>query len=291
MPRILRSFEYLEPETVEEAVHVLSKYGANAKVLAGGVDIVDRMRRREIKPEYLVSIQRILRLDYIDSHAKGGIKIGALTTLRSLELSPMLQKEYMFLWEAVQRIGSIQVKNMGTVVGNLCVGTPASDVALPLLALGAELKIASLTLERNIPIESFFIGVNQTILQRGEIVTELLLPPLPVGTGCAFMRIVRTASDIAKVNVAVMVMISNDICEDARIALGSVAPTPIRARKAEEILKGKKPEQKLITEAAEAAAEEVKPITDIRSTAQYRKEMSKVLVREATEKAIERSRR
>ena len=133
--------------------------------------------------------------------------------------------------------------------------------------------------------------MNQTILQPGEIVTELLLPGLTAGTGSAFLRLVRTAGDIAKVNVAVMVTIANDKCTDARIAIGSVAPTPIRAREAERMLKGQKIDQKIVAEAAEAATEEAKPITDIRSTVEYRKEMVKVLVRRVTEKALERTRR
>ena len=144
-------------------------------------------------------------------------------------------------------------------------------------------------MERIIPIDNLFIGVNQTILQPGDIVTEILLPNPPPGTGSAFLKLVRTAADIAKVNVAVSVTIANNTCQEARIALGSVAPTLIRAKKAEEALKDKKLDQKVIEAAAEAAAEEAKPITDIRSTAEYRKETTRILVRRAIEKAMERA--
>ena len=289
MSRVLKPFEYFEPGTAEEAVRILFTYGEKAKVLAGGVDLIPRMRQRQIEPECVVSIQRIPGLDYIEGNGVEGLRIGALTTLRSIELSPIIKQKYMLLYEAVHQITSVQVKNMGTVVGNLCVATPASDIAPALLVLGAELKIASLASERTIPIENFFIGVNQTILQPGEIVTEVVLPSLPSGTGGAFMNLVRTASDIAKVNVAVMVTVTDNTCKEAKIALGSVAPTVMRARKAEATLKGQKLEPKIIGEAAEAAAEETKPITDIRSTAEYRKETTKVLVRRAIAKALERA--
>lgn len=285
---VLRPFEYFEPGMIGEAVRISFMYGDKAKVLAGGVDLIPRMRQRKIKPECVVSLQRIPGLDYIEGNG-AGLRIGALTTLRSIELSPIIQRDYMILYEAIQGIASIQVKNMGTAVGNLCVATPASDVAPPLSVLGAKLRIASATPERIIPIENLFIGVNQTILQPGDIVTEILLPSLPAKTGCAFLKLVRTAADIAKVNVAVSVTITNNTCKEAKIALGSVAPTLIRAERAEEILRGKRLDQEVI-EAAAQAAEEAQPITDIRSTAEYRKEMTEVLVRRAIEKALERAR-
>lgn len=289
MSRALKSFEYFEPRTVEEVVRILFMYGGEAKVLAGGVDLVPKMRKRQIQPKCLVSIQRIPGIDYIEGDGAKGLRIGALTNLRSIELSPAIQKDYELLHEAIHQIASIQVKNMGTAVGNLCVATPASDIALPLLVLGAKLRIVGLTQERTAPIEKFFIGVGQTVLQPSEIVTEVLLPSPPAATGGAFLKLVRTATDVAKVNVAVTVTVTDGICQDVKIALGSVAPTPIRANKAEEALKGKKLDQETIAEAAETAAEETKPIDDIRSTAEYRKEVTKVLVRRAIEKASKRA--
>jgi len=289
MSRALKSFEYFEPRTVEEVVRILFMYGGEAKVLAGGVDLVPKLRKRQIQPKCLVSIQRIPGIDYIEGDGAKGLRIGALTNLRSIELSPAIQKDYELLHEAIHQIASIQVKNMGTAVGNLCVATPASDIALPLLVLGAKLRIVGLTQERNVPIEKFFIGVGQTVLQPSEIVTEVLLPSPPAATGGAFLKLVRTATDVAKVNVAVTVTVTDGICQDVKIALGSVAPTPIRANQAEEALKGKKLDQETIAEAAETAAEETKPIDDIRSTAEYRKEVTKVLVRRAIEKASKRA--
>ncbi len=156
-----------------------------------------------------------------------------------------------------------------------------------LLVLGAKLRIAGTGAEKVIPIEDFCIGVKQCSLQAGEIVTELLVPKPLAGAGSAFLKLTRTAADIAKVNVAVVITATSNTCEDARIALGSVAPTAIRAKKAEGILKGKKLDQKIVEQAAEAAAEEASPITDIRSTAEYRKKTTKVLARRAIQKAVE----
>jgi len=285
----LRSFKYLEPESVEELVRILTVYGKEAKVLAGGVDLVRRMRRGEIKSQCVAGLQMIHGLDYIEGDGREGLRIGALTTLRTIELSPIVQKDYVLLYEAIHQIASIAVKNMGTAVGNLCVASPASDVAPPLLALGAELKITGPTSKSTMTIESFFIGVNRTALQPSEIVTGILVPSLPDATGGAFVKLARTASDIAKVNVAVTLTVTNNTCKDARIALGSVAPTVVRARKAENIVKGQKLEPKMIAEAAEAATEEAKTITDVRSTAEYRKRMARVLVKRAIEKAAERA--
>jgi carbon-monoxide dehydrogenase medium subunit len=285
----LRSFKYFEPGGIEEAVHFLSGYGSDeAKVLAGGVDLIPRMRRRLVKPQCVVSLQRVPRLDYIERDESGGLRVGALTSLRSVELSPVIQQDYKVLHEAVNQIASIQVKTMGTAVGNLCVATPASDVALSLFVLDAKLRVAGAVSERVVSIKDFYTGLHQTILQRGEIVTEVLLPMPAAEMSGAYRKLVRAATDVAKVNVAVMLMIRDNKCEEARIALGSVAPTPFRAKKAEETLKGEKPGKMVIEAAAEAAAGAAKPISDIRSTAGYRKKMTRVLTRRAIAEVLSR---
>jgi len=178
---------------------------------------------------------------------------------------------------------------MATVVGSLCLGTPLSNAAVALLALGAEVKVASLTSVRTIPLDSFFIGENRTVLEPGELVTEISVPSLSARTGGAFLRLARTATDRAKVMVAVTVTAKDGTCEDCKIALGAVAPTPMRAKNAEKLLKGQKLDGERIVEVAEAAAEETKPITDLRSTAEYRKEMVKVLVRRAIGSVLEKA--
>lgn len=289
MPWVLKPFEYFEPETAEQTIGILSAWGTRAKLLAGGVDLVSRMRRRKIEPECVVSIQAITGLNYVQNDGGKGLRIGALATLRSAELSPRVRNDYIPLWEAVHQIASVQVKTMATMVGNLCVASPASDVAPALIALGAELKIAGPASERTVPVENFFVGTGQTILKPGEMVTELSVPSLPAGTVGAFLKLARTATDIAKINVAVTLRLKDNRCEEARIVLGAVAPTVIRARKAEASLKGADLDTGVIRAAAELAGGEVKPITDVRSTAEYRKEMVKVLVKRAIEKALARS--
>lgn len=289
MTQPLKPFGYFEPTTIEEAAQILSKYGTKAKVLAGGVDLVARMRRRLIQPQYVVSILNIPGLDYIQSD-EAGLRFGALTTIRSIELSPIVERNYAVLHEAASQIASVQVKTMGTAVGNLCVATPASDIASALYALAARLRITGPASERIIPIENFFVGVNQTVLEPGEIVTEVILPSPAPQTGGAFFKLVRTAADIAKVNAAVNLTVTDNTCKEAKIALGSVAPTVIRAARAEEALKGSTLEPKVVEEAAQLAAQEAKPITDLRSTVEYRRGMVRVLVRRAIEKALTRAR-
>ena len=287
--RGLKPFEYIEPQTVEEATRLLSGYGNRGVLFAGGVDLIPRMRNRKIKPEYVVNIQKIPGLDYIKGGGKDGLKIGALTSIRSVELSPIVQKDYVILYEAAHQLTSVQVKAMGTLVGNLCVGTPASDMAACLIALGAELRIASTAGDKTVPVENFYVGVGQTMLKPGEIVTEVLLPGVKAGIGGGFLNLVRTAADIAKVNTAVVITVTDGTCQEARIALGAVAPTVFRAEKAEKALKGQKLDQKVIEAAGEAAADETKPITDLRSTAEYRRDVTRVLVIRALNKALERA--
>jgi len=289
MHRVLKSFEFFEPKTVDEVVRLLFMYGAKAKVMAGGVDLVLKMRLRELMPEYVVSLQKVPELDYIEGDRETGLRFGALATLRQIELSPIVQRNWVLLYEAVHQIASVQAKTMGTAVGNLCVATPASDVAPALIALGAKVKIAGTAPEKVIPIEDLFVAVGKTILEPHEIVTEIFVPGLPARTGGAFMKLAKTMDDIAKINTAVTVTVADGKCQQTLIALGSVAPTPIRVTEAEGTLNGQKLDEETIARAAEAAAESVKPITDVRSTAVYRKEMVKVLVKDALEKAVARA--
>ena len=287
MHRTLRPFELLEPQTIEEAVQNLTSN--RAKVLAGGLDLISRMRRWQMKPECLVSIQRIPGLDTIEGNGTDGLRIGALTTIRDLELSSTIQKHYVPLYEAVHQIASVQVKTMGTVVGNICVATPASDIAPVLSVCGAELKIVGSDGEKTVPIDTFYRGLEETILRADQIVTEICIPPVPVGSGGAFLKLAHTAACIAKVNAAVMVTVTDGICKEARIALGAVAPTVIRASRGEEVLKGKAIDDRAIQRAAEASVKESTPITDLRSNAEYRKEMVGVLVKRGIEKALQRA--
>ena len=285
----LKPFEYFEPSTVAEATKLLSNYGEKAQILAGGIDLIPRMQKDKIKTEYVVNIQKIPGLEYIEAEGKEGLKFGAMVRLHSLETSKIIRKNYPIFFESIHQIASVQTKYMGTAVGNLCVATPASDVATALFALGAELKIAGTKGERTEPIEKFYLDYLRTSLQRGEMVAGVFLPNPRPGIGAAFLNLVRTHADIAKISVAVALIVQDDICREARIAIGAAAPTVFRATKAEAALIGQKINPQVIVKAAETAAGETKPITDLRSTADYRKETAKVLVRRALEKALEKA--
>jgi carbon-monoxide dehydrogenase medium subunit len=282
----MKSFEYFEPKTVAETTQLLSNYGKKARILAGGVDLIPRMRKDVIKAEYIVSIQRISGLDYIKTQGKQGLRFGAMTKLYSVETSEAVQSTYPILYDAIHQITSVQAKHMGTAVGNLCVATPASDVATALIAFGAELRIAGAKGQRKEPIEKFYRDHHRTSLQRDEMVTEVFLPTPPRGMNSAFLNLVRTHADIAKVSVAVAIIVRDGICREARIVIGAVAPTVFRAAKAEALLKGQRITHPIISKAAETAAGETRPVTDLRSTAEYRKEMAKVLVGRALGKAL-----
>jgi len=287
--RNLKPFDYYEAATVKEAVELLSLHGEKAQVLAGGIDLIPRMREEKIKTDFIVNIQNILELDYIDNSASNGFRFGAMVKLHTLEISKAIQQTYPILYEAIHQIASMQTKYMGTAVGNVCVATPASDVVTALFALNAELMIAGAGGERTEPISKFYIDYGRTSLKLGEIVIGVFLPAPANGTGTAFFNLVRTHADIAKISVAAALLVESDVCTEARIAIGAAAPTVFRATKAEAILKKQKINSEIINKAAETAAEETRPINDLRSTADYRKEMAQVLVRRALEKALERA--
>jgi CO/xanthine dehydrogenase FAD-binding subunit len=286
MHRVLLPFEFSEPASVAEAVELVD--GDRVRALAGGVDLVLKMRLRQIVPERVVSLQKIPGLDYVSVDGSG-LRIGALATLRRVERAPAVRTGWPLLAEAVRSIVSMQTKVMGTVVGNLCVGTPASDVAPVLYALGARLRLAGAAGEREVPIEEFFLAPGRTAVAPHEIVTEIVVPAPAAGSAGAFLKLSKTAEDIAKVNVAVQLGLDGGACSQACIAIGSAAPTPVRAVAAEQVLVGRLVDGGAIRAAAQAAAQAVCPITDVRSTAGYREEMVRVLVRDALERALARA--
>ncbi len=288
MARPIKSFEYFEPSTINEATQLLSTYRPKAKVLAAGVDLIIRMRKRLIEPQYVVSIMNIPGLTDIGNDEES-LRFGAMTTLMSLERLLKGDKTYPAIYEAIHNLASTQVKNTATLVGNLCVATPASDMASALYALGAKLKISGVSTERIVAIEDFYLGVGKTVLQPDEIVTEVIVPRPGSNSGNAFLNLLRVKCDVSKVNVSVSLAADNDRCKEVKIALGAVAPTIVRAKQAEEILLKENSFEKAVEEAAQAAAMEVTPITDLRSTAEYRQEMVKVLVKRALEKAWARA--
>jgi len=280
---------YFRPKTIEEAVSLRASYGKESRLLAGGTDLLPLIRNRAMMPKCVIDITDIPGLDYIKIDKTGALSIGALATIKAVEQSEIVKEAYPLLSEAAHQMGTTQLRNMGTIVGNICRASPSADTASPLLALKASVEIVGPNEKRVVLLEEFFTGPGETLLDDSEMVTEIRVPKLPPGTGTAFLKLTRVAHDLAKINAASVLTVENGVCQDARIALGGVAPTPIRARKAEQVLRGNKLDDERIETAARTAAEETRPITDLRSTAEYRKEMSKVTVRQALKISWERA--
>lgn len=285
----LPKFEYLAPTTLAEACTLLAKHQGKARVLAGGTDLVPQMKKRVATPQYIIGLKNVSGLDYIEFDKAKGLRIGALATLNAALDSPVVKKNYPVLAEAMGRMATVQVRNLGTVGGNLCNASPAADSGTPLLVLDAKMKVTGPKGERTIPLEAFFKGPGQCTMEPGEILTEIQVPPPPPKSGAVFLKLSRTAVDLSQINAAVLVAMKDGTCQEARIALGAVAPTPMRAHKAEEMLRGKKLDSALIEKAALAASQEARPISDIRSSAEYRVEMVKVLTRNGLTQAMERA--
>jgi carbon-monoxide dehydrogenase medium subunit len=274
-------FNYYEPKSVEQAVSLLSKHRGEAKVIAGGTDLLVRIRNGDTPPRHLISLRRISRLQGIRHESNRKLTIGACTTIRTIEKSPLIQSTFKPLAEASSRLGSIQIRNLATLGGNLCNAAPSADCAPPLLVLDARVSIAGPEGRREEMLKDLFTGPGSTGLKQDEILTEVHVP-LPEGTGAGtYLKLSRRREmDLAVVGVAAMVIVNggDGMCTKARIALGAVAPTPFRAIQAEMSLTGKRPDKPLLEEVAHLAAEATQPITDVRASAEYRKLMARVFV-------------
>jgi CO/xanthine dehydrogenase FAD-binding subunit len=286
--RRLPKFDYLEPNTIDEALSMLSQYKGRAKVIAGGTDILPKLKEREIKaPEYIIDLKGIPALDYIKYDEIGGLSLGALVTIHAVETSPIVQERFSVLCQATESMASTQVRNRGTLAGNLCNAVPSADTAPALLTLEASLKLTSQKGERIVNVEDFFTGPNETVLADEEILQEIHVPNLPSHSRGRYLKLTpRRSMDLAIVGVAAVVIAEDGICNDIRIALGAVAPTPIRARRAENIIRGQELSDEVIGRAARIAAEECRPISDHRASAEYRCNMVEILTKQAIKQAI-----
>jgi carbon-monoxide dehydrogenase medium subunit len=287
---MIRDFEYFAPKTLKEALTLLDKYGDDCKIIGGGQSLLILMRQGLVAPQYLISIKGLSELSYIKD-TKEGLNIGALTTHRAIEKSPVIQKKFSVLAEMEQRLASIQTRNWGTIGGNLCHGEPAGDPAPVLIALKATLTIASLKGERNMAVEDFSLDYFEVALKHGELLTEIQLPAAPPYTGTAYTKFNVIQSDLATVGVAVSITLGSGdgICQDIRIALGASAPIPMRAKQAEEVLRGKKITENLLQKAGEVASTEAQPISDIAASEEYRRELVRVLVARVGKEALARA--
>jgi carbon-monoxide dehydrogenase medium subunit len=285
-------FEYHTPTTITDAVELLKKY-ENNKILAGGTDLIPKMKQRLLEPRHLINLKKIPELRGIEE--KGDkIHIGALTKLREIERSKIIQKKLPLLHDCIRSIGSVQIRNMGTIGGNVCNASPAADGALGLIALDAITHIVGLNLEKEVKIDKLFMGPGHTILSPSELVSNFTVRIPEEGSGGCFISVGRTSLDISTISIAVQMTVKRSRIQVCRVALGSVAPTPLRLPDVEEHLTDRKVTNVLIETAAEMASDGIKPITDIRGTAEYRKQaaigMAKEAITTAWEKAKEAER-
>lgn len=280
-------FEYFEPSSIEEAFTLLSQYG-EGKILAGGTDLLVKMKQGLINPPILVSLSKVLSLSYIQEE-DGFMKIGALATLSQIERNFAVKSHFIALHEAVRSMASPAIRNAGTIGGNLANSSPAADTAPPLLAFGAKVKIESRAGSRIVELSDFFKGPGANVLKAGEILTEIQIPQPESDSGSSFLKMGRVSADIAKINCAVFISREGRGIKSCRVVLGSVAPIPLRIYQAEEVAKRREASDSLWKEIAELAAETIRPIDDVRSSAYYRKMVSSLMVEETLRAAWERS--
>ena len=277
----MRAFTYHAPNTLAEAVAIMAREGEGGKVLNGGTDLLIHIKERGFLPKYLVSLRDVQELKDVAYDERTGLRIGAAAKLSDVAAHPVVQERYPILVQGASLVGSLQIQNLGTVAGNVCNAAPSADTAPPLIALGATARLAGPRGERTVPLEEFFVGPGRTALEPDELLAEILVPPPPARSGGAYERYTpRQEMDIAVVGVGSVVALGQgDRCVHARICLGAVAPTPIRAKAAEAALVDQDLTPETIERAASAAAEEATPITDQRGTADYRRHLVKVLTR------------
>jgi len=283
------AFDYFRPNTVPEAVALLQQHGSNAKILSGGQSLIPMMKLRLARPGCLIDINRIPGLSYIREDG-GFLKIGGLTRESDLEASAVVKSKYPLLLDTVGVIADPQVRNLATVGGNLAHGDPANDHPATMLALGAQVVATGAKGERVIAIEEFFVSLFTTALKQDEILTEIRIPAPPAKSGGAYFKIERKVGDFATAAVAVQLTLgASGAVQKVGIGLTNAGPKPVKAKKAEEFLKGKKLEASVVDQAAQLASEEAQPSSDLRGPAEYKKGLVKELTKRAIAKASERA--
>ena len=272
-------FDYLEPHSLDEALGMLEKHGARAKLVAGSTDFLVRWRTRSWQPEIVVCMQHVPGLDGLSFNDDDGLTIGAMVTVQEIEQDAVVRTRYPALAAGAAAFAGVQVRNLATVVGNVCNASPAGDTLPALLAYDAQCRIVGSSGERWLPLTEVFVGPGQTAVEAGEIMTEIRLPTPPPNTGGLYIKhSPRGAMDISAVGAASVVSMGSDgTCASVRIALGAVAPTPMRAFGAEGRLVGQVPTDASIADSARLAAQASRPIADVRSGAEYRREIAQVL--------------
>ena len=282
-------FDYSSPTTLQEALSLLKQHGDEAKILAGGHSLIPMMKLRLASPSHLIDINNIPGLSYIKEEG-GFLKIGAMTREVMLEESDLVRSKYLIFVDASKLIADPQVRNMGTLGGNIAHGDAANDHPAVMLALRAEVVITGEKGSRTVPIDEFFFGFYSTAVKQGEILTEIKIPIPAKGSGGAYHKLERKVGDYATAGVAVQLTLdAKGACSSIGIALTNVNATPLRAKRSEEALKGKQPTDALIEQAASFAAQDCNPSQDLRGDEEYKRAMVKVLVKRMIHKAIGRA--
>jgi CO/xanthine dehydrogenase FAD-binding subunit len=271
-------YDYFRPSSLSEALELKAEVG-DARFIAGGTDIMIRIRGKEVRPAALISLRNIPEIAGVT--ADGGARIGAATTVADIERHAELRARFPVLVQAAGRVGGPAIRNAGTVGGNLCNASPCADTALPLLVLDARLEIESASGRREIPLAELFRGPRVTSLGADEVVTQVIVPAPPPGAKAVFLKKGRVMMDLSVASVAVLLALEGDTCSAARVAAGSVGPTPSRLYEAEAILTGRRLTDDVVALACEAAMRGVSPITDVRSTADYRRRIVGVFLKRA----------
>jgi carbon-monoxide dehydrogenase medium subunit len=287
----LPEFDVLEASTIAEACSLLSQHAGEARVLAGGTDLLVRMKNRGILPRYLINIKQIPDLDQIRYDQQSGLRIGALTTIEAIKDSALMAQKCPLLSQTAAKVGTLAIRNLGTLGGNLANASPAAEFAPSLLTLNASVKCIGTAGERIIALDDLFVGPGKTVLRDEEVITEVLVPNPASHTGGIYIKHSLREMDVAVASAAVVVHLEGEVCRDAKIALGAVAPTPFRAKKAEGALKNRKLGEngfnhELLEEIAQIATGEALPIDDLRAYISYRRTIVGMMVRQGLEEAI-----
>jgi len=282
----VRRFELALPENLDDCLRLLAHGDPETKLLAGGTDLLPQMKNSVVMPKRVIDLSGVARVKILECDAKG-LRIGAAVPARQLEQDPRVRDGYAAVAESAALLGSVQVRNLATVGGNICNAAPSADMAPPLVALEAQAVIAGPKGERRVPLSDFFTGVRKTVVGPDELLVEIFVPaPGPHSGGCYIRHTPRRELDIAVVGVASQVTIADGVCAKARISLAAVAPTPVRATTAEAALEGKPLTPELIERAADLAAQAAKPISDQRGSADFRRHLVRILTRRTLTTAL-----
>lgn len=277
----MRRFELIEPKSIEEACQVLAER-EDSRPIAGGTALLILIKQGVYIPKTLVNLKKIKDASDITYDSQRGLRVGALTSIYDLESSPAVRECYPTLADACHVVANIRIRNMATIGGNLAHGDYQSDPPAVLIALDSKVELKSRAGTREVLLEKFLVGSYETAIEPGELLTALLVPPAPKGLRGTYIKFTtRSSEDRPSAGIAALARLENGVCEDVRLVVGAVSPTPVRVRKAEELARGEKPTQKLVDEMAQEAARVVQPIEDLRGPTEYKRQLVNVLVRRA----------